>query len=313
MITLDGLTKVYRRGRGDGTKALDAVTFEVPDRTVFGFLGPNGAGKTTTIRILATVLDPTSGTASVEGHDILEDPLAVKAAIGYVPEYPGFYPSMTAEEHLDYWGRFYRMPREDRRSRARELVELVGLGEEREKRVKEYSHGMLKRLGIAQALLHDPPVLILDEPAGGLDPYGTIFFRNLLKRLNKEGKTIFLSSHILSEVAQTCTHVGIIHKGRIVATGTVAEIESRLGAAGGARALIESPDIPDRILRGLMGLEHVRDVTRTDWGLVVTMDADVRAAINRYLVREDVPVLGLKLAETTLEDAFVALTGGAPA
>src|SRR5512137_2915951 len=127
MIEVQGLTKIYGRARGDGAKALDGVTFEVPDKSIFGFLGPNGAGKTTTIRILATILEPTEGTATVQGHDVRTESLAVKVAIGYMPENPGYYPTMTAAQHLDYWGTFYRMSKEDRRRRSQELLELVGL------------------------------------------------------------------------------------------------------------------------------------------------------------------------------------------
>ena len=311
MIEVRGLTKVYSRARGQGAKALDGATFTVPDKSIFGFLGPNGAGKTTTIRILATILEPTEGTAIVEGHDVRTDPLAVKGAIGYMPEYPGYYPTMTAEEHLDYWGRFYHMPKAERAKRGKELLDLVGLGAERAKKVKAYSHGMLKRLGLAQALLHDPRVLILDEPAGGLDPYGIIFFRKLMKDLNREGKTILLASHILSEVAQTCTHVGVIDKGKIVAVDTTEALLSRIGG-GGVRCLIEAPSVPDAALRGLLHISHVKDVVRTDWGLIVTMDKDARAAVNAFLVGLGVPVVGVKLAEVTLEDAFLSLTGGGP-
>ncbi len=310
MIDVEGLTKVYARGRRESQRALDGATFQVPDASIFGFLGPNGAGKTTTIRILATILPPSGGTAVVEGHDVVGDPIAVKAAIGYMPESPGYYPTMTAEEHLDYWGAFYRMPKAARRARAKELLELVGLGGERAKKVRAFSHGMVKRLGLAQALLHDPPVLILDEPAGGLDPYGIIFFRKLMKDLNKAGKTIFLSSHILSEVAQTCTHVGVIDRGKIVAVDTTEGLQSRIGGAGVVRCLIEAPDVPDAALRGLLDISHVKDVQRTDWGLIVAMDSDARASVNAFLVGLGVPVLGVKLAEVTLEDAFVALTGG---
>ena len=310
MIEVSGLTMIYARARGNGAKALDGVTFKVPDRSVFGFLGPNGAGKTTTIRILATILEPTAGTASVEGHDIRADPLAVKTAIGYMPEFPGYYPTMTAAQHLDYWGAFYHMPKAERKARSEELLAMVGLGEERAKKVKAYSHGMLKRLGLAQALLHDPKVLILDEPAGGLDPYGIIFFRNLMKDLNKQGKTIFLSSHILSEVAQTCTHVGVINKGKMVAVGTTEEIQSRIGGQGVVRCLIEAPSVPDAALRGLLDISHVKDVQRTDWGLIVSMDKDARSSGNAFLVGLGVPGMGIKLAEVTLEDAFVARTGG---
>ena len=310
MIDVDGLTKIYVRTRGNGARALDGATFTVPDKSIFGFLGPNGAGKTTTIRILATILEPTAGTATVEGHDIRSEPLAVKVAIGYMPEYPGYYPTMTAYQHLDYWGSFYRMPKAERKARSEELLELVGLGDERTKKVKAYSHGMLKRLALAQALLHDPPVLILDEPAGGLDPYGIIFFRKLVRDLHREGKTIFLSSHILTEIAQTCTHVGVINKGKIVAVGTTEAIQSRIGGKGIVRCLIEAPNVPDAALRGLLDVGHVKDVQRTDWGLIVAMDKDARASVNAFLVGMGVPVVGVKLAEVTLEDAFVALTGG---
>ena len=312
MIDVSGLTKVYDRGRREAQKALDGATFAVPDRSIFGFLGPNGAGKTTTLRILATIIPPTGGHAVVEGHDVVRDPIAVQSAIGYMPEAPGYYPTMTAEEHLDYWGAFYRMPKADRRRRAKELLDLVGLGDERTKKVKAYSHGMLKRLGLAGALLHDPPVLVLDEPAGGLDPYGIIFFRKLMKDLNRQGKTIFLSSHILSEVAQTCTHVGVINKGKIVAVDTVEGLQSRIGGAGVVRCLIEASTVPDAALRGLLDISHVKDVQRTDWGLIVAMDKDARVPVNAFLVGLGVPVAGVKLAEVTLEDAFVALTGGPP-
>jgi ABC-2 type transport system ATP-binding protein len=311
MIDVEGLAKTYASGRKSGARALDGVTFRVPDRSIFGFLGPNGAGKTTTIRILTTILEPTSGRAAIGGHDIRTAPLAVKGTIGYMPEYPGFYPTMNAAEHLDYWGRFYRMSKPDRRQRSKELLELVGLNEHWDKKVKAYSHGMHKRLGLAQALLHDPPVLILDEPAGGLDPHGIIFFRNLMRQLNRDGKTIFLSSHILSEVQQTCTHLGIIHRGKIVAQGTAEEIQARLGGTA-TKALVEARDIPEAIVADLRDRPHVTDVVRTDWGLIVSMDADVRTDVNGYLVAQGVLVQGLKLAETTLEDAFLALTGGPP-
>ena len=310
MIDIQGLTKVYGRSRAVHVRALDSVSFDVPDRTIFGFLGPNGAGKTTTIRILATILPPTEGAASVGGHDVRDEALEVKRLIGYMPEFPGFYPTMTGEQHLDYWGRFYRLPRADRRRRSKDLMDLVGLGAERSKKAKAYSHGMLKRLGLAQALLHDPPVLILDEPAGGLDPHGIIFFRNLMKRLNRDGKTIFLSSHILGEVQQTCTHVGVIHRGRMVATGTTDEIQRKMGRTIAPKALVEARDVPDALVEELRRLPHVTAVDRTDWGLVVTMDEDVRAAVNGHLVYAGVEVRGIKLSEVTLEDAFVALTGG---
>ncbi|MFQ5874142.1 MAG: ABC transporter ATP-binding protein, partial [Dehalococcoidia bacterium] len=214
MIEIDSLVKIYDGRRG--TRAVDGISFNVARGDLFGFLGPNGAGKTTTIRILATLLQPTEGSARIDGHDILEDPLAIRELIGYMPENPGFYPTMRGMEHLLYWAEFYGIPKAERLRRAKDLLALVELGEAGMTKLKAYSHGMRQRLTLAQALLNDAPVLIMDEPAGGLDPTGMRFFRELMKRFQAKGKTIFLSSHLLSEVEMTCRTVGVIHRGRIV-------------------------------------------------------------------------------------------------
>src|SRR3989441_5378592 len=166
MIEVEGLTKVY--GGSRGVRAIDNVSFTVPERTVFGFLGPNGAGKTTTIRILGTVFEPTAGTVRIDGHDIREEPMAVKETIGLMPDEVLYYPTLTGLQHLVYYASFYGMRRADARKRGKELLEQFGLGDEMAKKVKAYSHGMKKRLALAQCLLHDPHVLIMDEPANGL-------------------------------------------------------------------------------------------------------------------------------------------------
>ena len=309
MIEVRGLTKIYTRARGNGAKALDGVTFEGPDKSIFGFRGPNGAGKTATIRILATILEPTAGTATVEGHAVRSEPRAVKTSIGYMPEVPGYYPTMTADQHLDYWGAFYHMPRAERKARTEELLDLVGLGEERAKKVKAYSHGMLKRLGLAQALLHDPHVLILDEPAGGLDPYGIIFFRNLVKELNKQGKTIFLSSHILSEVEKTCDRVAIIDAGRIVVSGTPRELKN---AAGGGHLLLTTPD-QQRAASLLAGFPGVTGVeTGERFAVFCREPAASLVPVIQLLRSEGIQITAAEQAQPALEDVFLRYTGSRP-
>ncbi len=310
MIDVEGLTKVYGHSATNGVSALDGVTFHVPERSLFGFLGPNGAGKTTTIRILATILAPTSGTALVAGYDVTSERLAVQASIGYMPRYPGLYPGLTAGQHLDYWGRFHRMPKADRAGRAAELLDFVNLAAEGNTKAKDYTPEMVKRLGLAQALLHNPEVLILDEPLDGLDADAVVSFRTLIKQVHREGKTIFLSSHILSDVVQVCDHVGVISDGRILTVGTLEEIQERIGTRGALRALVETGEVNPPAMRALQGLTHVIEVARTNWGLVITMDADARPEVNRVLVAQGVRVTGLKLAEVTLEDAFASLEGG---
>jgi ABC-2 type transport system ATP-binding protein len=311
MIEVQGLTKVYE-GLGSGhTRALDNVTFGVEDKSIFGFLGPNGAGKTTTIRILATILRPTSGRVAVADHDISTEPMLVQRAIGYVPEGQAFYPTMTGNDHLVYWAEFYGLARAERRKRAKELLEYVGLGDAGGKKVKAYSLGMKKRLTLAQALVNNPDLLILDEPAGGLDPFGIIFFRDLAKRLNSEGHTIFLSSHLLSEIQQTCNTVGIINRGHIIAVDSVDHIRARMASQAPPKVLVELPGANNKAVEVVKGIKHVREVTTTDWGLVIGLDSsdDVRADINAALMAAGFRVAGIRTAEPTLEDAFVALTG----
>jgi ABC-2 type transport system ATP-binding protein len=311
MIDVEGLTKVYRHSDPNSGPALDGVTFHVPERSTFGLLGTAGAGKTTTIRILATILTRTSGTALVAGYDVTEERREVQSLIGYMPEFLGLYPPLTAEDHLDFWGRFHRMPKADRAGRSAELLDFVNLGSEGRTKAEDYTPDMIKRLGLAQALLHDPAVLILDEPFEGLDSDAAISFRALLKQLHRDGKTIFLSSHILSDAVQTCDRIVVISDGRVLTDGTVEEIQERIGTRGALRALVETGDVSSPAMRALQGLAHVIEVARTNWGLVITMDADARPELNRVLVAQGVRVTGLRLAEVTLEDAFSSLAGGA--
>jgi len=224
MIEIERLTKVYKGPFTAPFVAVDNISFKVKRGDIFGFLGPNGAGKTTTIRMLTTITPPTSGTALVKGFDIVGRPNEVKKHIGYMPEKPGFYEDMHPWELLRFYGEFYKLSRADSDAKAKELLEMTGIYEFRKRHVKEFSHGMRKRVALCQSLMHDPEILILDEPTGGLDPAGTHEFRELLRRLKKGGKTILLSSHLLPEVQQVCNRVGIINRGRMIDVGPIDKI-----------------------------------------------------------------------------------------
>lgn len=313
MIEAEGLVKVY--GGKRGTRALDGVSFTVPKGDIFGFLGPNGAGKTTTIRILTTVLAPTAGTVRIAGHDLMVDPMEVKERIGVMPDEVNFYPTMTGMAHLQYYATFYKIPRQDAKRRARQLLEQVGIGDVADKKVKTYSHGMKKRLVLAQSLLHDPECLIMDEPASGLDPQGMRYFRELIRHLNGKGKTIFLSSHLLSEVEQLCEHVGIIDRGRIVAADSISNLSSRLSADAPIVLHVTADGVTPEAIAAVSALPGVATAARTSAGLDVTVapGTDVSADVSKALVLAGARLKELKASERSLEDLFFALTkGGRP-
>ena len=313
MIEVEGLTKVY--GGSHGTRALDGVTFTVSANSIFGFLGPNGAGKTTTIRILATVLDATAGTIRIDGHDLAEDPMAVKERLGLMPDEVLFYPTLTGLQHLLYYASFYGIRRAEARKKGRDLLAQFGLGEDMDKKVKAYSHGMKKRLALAQCLLHDPDVLIMDEPANGLDPQGMRYFRDLIRYLNGQGKTVFLSSHMLYEVQQLCERVGIIDHGKMVAVDTIANLGARLASGAPTVLHVTATGVTEEALRALTAIPGVTTVSPTAAGVDVTATAgtDVSAEVSRVLVLAGAQLRGLHAEQQSLEDLFLSLThGGAP-
>lgn len=313
MIEAEGLVKVY--GGKRGTRALDGVSFTVPEGDIFGFLGPNGAGKTTTIRILATVLEPTAGTVRIGGHDLQEAPMEVKERIGVMPDEVSFYPTLTGMAHLQYYASFYKIPRQDARRRARELLVQVGIGDVADKKVKTYSHGMRKRLALAQALLHDPDYLIMDEPASGLDPQGMRYFRELIRSLNGKGKTIFLSSHLLHEVEQLCEHVGIIDHGRMVSVDSISNLTTRLSTSAPTVIHVTAEGVTEAALTALTAIPGVMRAEATPKGVDVTVQpgADVSSEVSKALVLAGAKLRELRSEQRTLEDLFLALTtGGSP-
>jgi ABC-2 type transport system ATP-binding protein len=223
IVRTSGLVKRY-----DRTLAVAGVDIEVEEGEIFGLVGPNGAGKTTTLRMLATLLEPTAGDAWVGDTSVRRDPDAVRRIIGYMPDTFGVYDDMKVWEYLDFFGRCYGLPATARRRAVSDLLELVDLAEKRGAYVASLSRGMQQRLCLAHALVHDPQVLLLDEPASGLDPRARVELRELLRELRALGKTILISSHILPELEELCSSVAIIDRGRVLAAGRVADIERRL-------------------------------------------------------------------------------------
>ncbi|MEO1272891.1 MAG: ABC transporter ATP-binding protein, partial [Myxococcota bacterium] len=223
MIRCVGLTKWY-----GSFLALDGLDLTLEAGDLFGFIGPNGAGKTTTMKILATLLLPTEGSAHVGGHDVIKEPDAVRHLVGYMPDFFGTYAEMRVSEYLAFFATAYRVPRDERNKVVAELLELVELTHKGEEVVGSLSRGMQQRLGLARALVHDPKVLILDEPASGLDPRARVEMREILKQLRGMGKTILLSSHILPELADVCNRIGVIAHGRLRAQGSIEEVSAQV-------------------------------------------------------------------------------------
>jgi len=309
IIKVKGLTKRY--GKLAALKELDLT---VEERTVFGFIGPNGAGKTTTMRILATLLRPTAGEAWVAGHSVLKERREVRRAIGYMPDYFGVYGDMKVWEYLDFFAACYEIPAETRQRLVGDLLELVDLAHRRDDYVDALSRGMKQRLCLARALAHDPQVLILDEPASGLDPRARVEIRELLRELQAMGKTIFVSSHILSEIGEVCTHIGIIEAGELVAAGTLEEMRRLIRAqrvvrvglterVGEARGwLANQPDV--------MQVEPVADNGGGDLEVAFAGDDESLARLLTQLVGAGFSVVMFREETGDLEDVFMRLTKG---
>jgi len=297
MIRTENLTKVY-----NGKPAVDGLDLVVGEGEIFGFLGPNGAGKSTTILMLTGMIEPTGGRCFVDGIEVAKDPLKVKETIGYLPEDVGFYGNMTGEQNLDYFARFYGMDARERRERIAELLELVHLDGVAQK-AGEYSRGMKQRLGLAQALINDPKVLFLDEPTANLDPEGVREYRELVTRLAGEGKTIFVSSHILSEVREVCRTVGLLAKGRLVAQGTLEEVARALAPSDGdaVRIVVETrerlPAIDDPAIISVEGNGN---------RAVVRAKADIRDRLSATLFEQGLHVREMHIEEPEIEDVFMA-------
>jgi ABC-2 type transport system ATP-binding protein len=224
-IAVQGLVKQFGQVR-----AVDRLSMSVDKGSIYGFVGPNGAGKTTTMRILSTLLEADDGTCSISGLDVRSRPAQIRALLGYMPDFFGVYDDLTVQEYLEFYAEAYSVPVRVRKTTLSELLELVDLTEKRDAYVESLSRGMKQRLGLARCLVHDPQVLLLDEPASGMDPRARYEMREIVKELRRMGKTVLLSSHILLELAEICTHIGIVQKGKLIRQGLVADILGGINA-----------------------------------------------------------------------------------
>jgi ABC-2 type transport system ATP-binding protein len=299
IITRD-ITKVY------GTQlVLDKVNINIGKGEVVGLLGPNGAGKSTLMKILTGYIPPTSGDASVYGHDVLFDTEEVKKIVGYLPEQNPLYPDMYIKEYLEFIAGIHKLGK-DSRNRIREMIEITGLGPEQNKKIGTLSKGYKQRVGLAQALIHNPEVLILDEPTSGLDPNQLLEIRELIKGIGKE-KTVILSTHIMQEVEAVCSRAIIINLGKIVADGPTSEL-----------SVIQSHDIvtvefettvTEKQLLSITGVAKAMRINDLSWRLQAKPGEDIRPRINKFAVENNLTLLSLHREEHNLEQVFQELTG----
>ncbi len=307
MIEVKDLTKVY------GTKhAVDGISFTVNEGEILGFLGPNGAGKSTTMNILTGYISSTSGTAKIAGFDILENPVEAKKHIGYLPEHPPLYLDMTVEAYLEFCYHL-KKAKQPMKAHLEDICERVKISDVKKRIIKNLSKGYRQRVGLAQALIGNPEVLILDEPTVGLDPKQIIEIRNLIKTLGKR-HTVILSSHILPEVQAVCDRVIVINKGKIVADDTEENLSHNLSKDFRYIARIEGPE--EEVLKILNGISDLKEVQSYgqkepgvfEYSLEAAPGSDIRRDLFNRLASRNYPLLGLKTTELTLEDIFLQLT-----
>jgi ABC-2 type transport system ATP-binding protein len=315
MISVDGLSKIY-----GSTTAITDVTFNVEQGEILGFLGPNGAGKTTTMRILAGYLPATSGTVRIAGYDVDENSLLVRQRIGYLPETPPLYPEMTVEGFLYFVTRIKGVPASDRTSKVRAAIQRCNLEDKSNVIIRKLSKGYRQRVGIAQAIVHDPPAIILDEPTVGLDPRQIIEVRNLIKSLAGT-HTIILSTHILPEVSMTCNRVAIINRGKIVATNTPEHLMTQLtGGSGYELEISGEPALAKQVLQNLPGVSLVESMpsgmqkstpiadNRGYLRVISQPGTEPGQEIVMALVRAGFGLYEMRRVSATLEDVFLQLT-----
>jgi ABC-2 type transport system ATP-binding protein len=308
MIELINFTKRY----GD-LLAVDELSLKIGPGETFGFIGPNGAGKSTSIRFLATLLKATGGDGIVNGHRVSKDPLGVRRSVGYMPDSFGVYDGMKVWEFLDFFAVAYQIPRTRRKQVILDVLDLLDLGGKRDDFVNSLSRGMKQRLCLAKTLVHDPPVLILDEPASGLDPRARVEVKALLKELRKMGKTILISSHILTELADCCTSIGIIERGKLLMHGPIDEVYHRI-----RRNRIINIRFIKNIEAGLSiirSMPETRDIRIENGSVTVELDGDDEkvAALMEELIAGGARMHSFADKEPTLEDVFMLVTKGAVA
>jgi len=308
MIELENLTKYY-----GAFHALRGVSFAIEEGDIFGFIGPNGAGKTTSIKILATLLRPDAGTARIAGHDVVKTPKAVRGLIGYMPDFFGVYDEMTTFEYLDFFAACYTIPSHARPPIIDDVLELTDLGGKRDTNVNGLSRGMKQRLSLARCLIHNPQVLLLDEPASGLDPRARIEIRELLKELGRLGKTILISSHILTELADFCNAVGVIENGSLVKAGRIQDLLHEIQQG---QIIAIDLAIPDErfaeVAAQYPGVVDVKQVSTKGWHCTIGAEATdfALAPFVQHMLQAGFQIERFQEREGTLEELFLQVTRG---
>ncbi len=298
-IKVENLTKIYGEQR-----AVDAVTFEAKKGEVLGFLGPNGAGKTTTMKIITCFIPQTSGAAEVCGFDTSTNSMEVRKRIGYLPEHNPLYKDMYVKEYLDFVAGIHKVS--NKKNRVNEMIEITGLEKEQKKQINALSKGYRQRVGLAQAMLHDPEVLILDEPTSGLDPNQLIEIRNLIKELGKE-KTVVFSTHIMQEVQAICDRVLIINKGKLVADDSIDALQNIVkGESIVTVEFVEKSN--EKLLSNIPKVKRVVAKNERKWELSTSLEHDIRADIFRFAVDNNLTIIEMKKEVSSVEDVFQKLT-----
>lgn len=298
-IIIENITKIYGE-----QKALDSVSFEVKKGEILGFLGPNGAGKSTLMKIVTCFIKPTEGTVKVNGIDVLQNPLEVKKILGYLPEHNPLYFEMYVKEYLHFIAGIHKL--KNKKQRVSEVIEMVGLGLEEKKRIGTLSKGYKQRVGLAQALIHDPQVLILDEPTSGLDPNQLADIREVIKTIGRE-KTVMFSTHIMQEVEAICDRVVIINRGKLLANESSTEILNNQGTE--QIVIVEfDQEINKNILRKISGVKKIESMGTNTWKLSSNTDKDLRKDISKFASENDLLVLTMQKETRKLEDIFKTLT-----
>jgi ABC-2 type transport system ATP-binding protein len=307
VIEIIELTKRYGK-----FTALDSLSLQIEKGTVFGFVGQNGAGKSTTFSILATLLAPTSGTAYINGYNVQKDTKMVRRQIGYMPDFFGVYDQLKADEYLHFYGASYGIPLDERQKLIPQLLDLVNLTHKRDSYVDLLSRGMKQRLCLARSLIHDPEVLILDEPASGLDPRARVEMREILKELKSMGKTILISSHILPELAEMCDSLGIIDGGKLVAEGSVSDIQAKL--QGEKMIIVKMIEGLDKAISFFEDDPYVSKLVRREeensLQFIYRGSSEEQTLLLKKAILHQLPIISFSEVETDLEDVFMEITRG---
>lgn len=301
-IETNDLTKRY-----GSLTAVNKLNLKVKTNTIHGFLGPNGAGKTTTIKLLVGLLKPDEGTISIFGQEVFGDRPDVRLRMGYMPELPKFPKHLTGYELLDIYGKMYGLNVQERREQVPRLLEMVGLKDRGNDRIGKYSKGMQQRIGIAQALINNPELVIMDEPSLGLDPVGMVEVREIMKAIAKRGMTVFISSHLLHEVQQVCSDITVINRGITIASDTLENLSNQL--LGPSTLEVEVTKLTDVIVKNVKKLPFVSSVSKEDNKLVIQVEKqeDVRPQVSEAVTKSGGVIVTMNLKERNLEDVFMKL------